>query len=175
LPATLTIYVFFIGYFGYKQAGIFFDYPLEKAGSLNKNYKAADKRYTKSGLNQNERIELIDGLNEVMNNEKPYLLNDLNIGDLAKMLDTSLHKLSQVINESFHQSFYDFINGYRIEEIKKLMKKSVSENYTIISLAYDCGFNSKSSFYNAFKRGTGITPGDFLRKTKSVHSKIIVN
>jgi len=175
LPAALTIYVFCIGYFGYKQAGIFFDYPLEKAGLTRKIFRIANTKYVKSGLGDIECNEIIDRLNVLMNTDKPYMRNDLNISDLAKMLDTSLHKLSQVINGSFHQSFYDFINTYRIEEIKQLMKKSVSHNYTIISLAYECGFSSKSSFYNAFKKNTGTTPSEYIHSANTTHAKTAVN
>ena len=72
-----------------------------------------------------------------------------------------------MINESFHQNFYDFVNTYRIKESKRLLKDPESEKYKIISIAYDSGFSSKSSFYKAFKKSTGITPGEYLNKVKS--------
>jgi AraC-like DNA-binding protein len=110
-----------------------------------------------------------------MEQEKTFLECDLNIGDLASMLNTTFHKLSQVINESFSQNFYDYINSYRIKEVKKRMKSPESDPYTIMSLAYDCGFSSKSSFYNAFKKNTGITPGEFLKRVKEIRSKVTLN
>jgi AraC-like DNA-binding protein len=82
------------------------------------------------------------------------------------MLNTNFHRLSQVINESFHQNFYDFINTYRIEESKIRLINPESDKYKIISIAYDSGFSSKSSFYNAFRKNTGITPGEYLKKMK---------
>ena len=164
LPAILTIYVFVIGYYGYKQIGIFSDYPVNKEGLIRKSFRVADNKYVKSGLSDSERAKLIINLKEVMETEKSYLENDLNIHDLAKMLNTTFHKLSQVINESFHQNFFDFINTYRIEESKHLLKNPESKKYTIISIAYDCGFSSKSSFYKAFKKNIGTTPMEYIKR-----------
>ena len=175
LPAILTFYVFFMGYYGYKQTGIFFDYPVIKMRLMHKHYRNKDGKYIKSGLSEVERKKIIIRLREVMETEKPYRGNDLNINILSNMLDTSLHKLSQVINESFHQNFYDFINTYRVEESKQLLKNLETQKYTIISIAYDCGFSSKSSFYNAFNKNTGITPGEYLKKMRSLQSTVMQN
>jgi len=169
LPTILTAYVFFIGYYGYKQAGIFFDYPEKKNNILNKQFKIADNKYSKSGLSEIERDELTIKLKKVMETEKPYIEDNLNINMLAKMLNTSINKLSQVINETFDQNFYSFINTHRIEESKQLLKDPENEKYTIISIAYDCGFNSKSSFYNAFKQNTGITPKKYLEQQNIIN------
>jgi len=172
LPAILTAYVFVIGYYGYKQAGIFFDFPVNREGLRSKSFRAGNNKYIKSGLSDSERNELITRLRELMDNEKPFIDSDLNINTLAILLETSMHKLSQVINESFHQNFYDFINMYRVEEIKHLLKLPESKNYTIISIAYDCGFSSKSSFYNAFKKNTNLTPGEYLKRIDSLSSNV---
>ena len=175
LPAILTIYVFFTGYYGYKQAGIFFDSPVSERRLKLERLTDRDDKYGKSGLSNVERKVLISRLKEVMEDEKPYLENDLNINELAKVLNTTFHKLSQVINESFHQNFYDFINSYRVKESRQLLKNPENEKYTIISIAYICGFSSKSSFYNAFRKNTGITPGEYLKKIKSLQSSVMPN
>ncbi|MCD4677839.1 MAG: AraC family transcriptional regulator [Desulfobacula sp.] len=168
LPAVLTVYVFFIGFYGFKQSGVLFDLT-EKS---NRKLGSADNKYIKSGLNNTERLMLATRLIEVMETKKPYLENDLNINELAEMLNTNFHKLSQVINESFHRNFYDFINMYRVEEIKRLLNLPESKNYTIISVAYDCGFSSKSSFYNAFKKNTNLTPGEYIKRINSLSSSV---
>ena len=175
LPAILTIYVFFMGYYGYRQAGIFFNPPGSERRFEFESFGDSDEKYEKSGLSDIERKELINRLKELMEAEKPYLENNLNINELAKMLKTTFHKLSQVINGSFHKNFYDFINTYRIKESKQLLKKPENEIYTIISIAYICGFSSKSSFYNAFRKNTGITPGEYLKKIKSLQSTVMPN
>jgi len=163
LPAILTVYVFFMGYYGFKQTGRFFDLEELPQKKMNK----VDIKYKKSGLDDEERARLIVELKKIMKTEQLYLDHDLNIGVLAKMLNTNFHRLSQVINESFQQNFYDFVNTYRIEESKRLLKDPESEKYKIISIAYDSGFSSKSSFYTAFKKNTGITPREYLNKVKS--------
>ncbi|OGL45124.1 MAG: hypothetical protein A2161_10680 [Candidatus Schekmanbacteria bacterium RBG_13_48_7] len=175
LPAILTIYVFFMGYYGYRQPGIFFNPPVSESRLEFESFGDSDEKYEKSGLSDVERKELINKLKELMETEKPYLENNLNINELAKVLKTTFHKLSQVINESFHQNFYDFINSYRIKESKQLLKNPNNEKYTIISIAYICGFSSKSSFYNAFRKNTGITPGEYLKKIKSLQSTVMSN
>ena len=120
-------------------------------------------------MSEIERDELTIKLKKVMETEKPYIEDNLNINMLAKMLNTSINKLSQVINETFDQNFYSFINTHRIEESKQLLKDPENEKYTIISIAYDCGFNSKSSFYNAFKQNTGITPKKYLEQQNIIN------
>jgi len=164
LPSILTVYVFFIGYHGYKQAGIFFEYPKENIKSMSKNHQNSSKKYEKSGMDESERLELLNNLTEIMNAEKPFIEFDLNINELAKKLGTTYHKLSQTINESFNKNFYNYINSLRIEESKKLLKQPDNQKYTIISIAYECGFSSKSSFYAAFKQNTGITPKEYLNQ-----------
>jgi AraC-like DNA-binding protein len=162
LPYILTVYVFVIGFFGYKQGGVFSkELIIQKQRTLIKQSTIEDK-YKKSGLSEDERKTLVGRIKFIMENEKPFIEYDLNILDLSKMLETSVNKLSQVINESFHKNFYNLVNYYRIEEVKKLLKDPETKKFTIISIAYDCGFNSKSSFYSAFKKNTGITPKEYL-------------
>jgi AraC-like DNA-binding protein len=163
LQYILTIYVFVIGYFGYKQPGIFHDELLTEMNVETKIESTNESKYKKSGLSEKERKLLTGRLKFIMETKKPFIENDLNILDLSRMIETSVHKLSQVINESFHKNFYNLINQYRVEEVKKLLKDPENQKFTIISIAYDCGFNSKSSFYNAFKLNTGISPREYLK------------
>jgi len=71
LPAVLTVYVFFIGYYGYKQTSIFFDFSINKKGFISKNFRTTDNKYVKSGLSTSERNEIVVKLRELMDNEKP--------------------------------------------------------------------------------------------------------
>lgn len=171
LPAVLTVYVFFIGFYGFRQTGILFN--LSKITDCN--FDSPDNKYIKSGLSGAERTILIARVKEIMENQKPYLKSDLTINNLAEMLNTNFHKLSQVINESFDKNFYDFINSYRIMEATRLLKSPESEKFKIIAIAYDSGFSSKSSFYNAFRKNTGITPGEYLKKVKSLPPDVMYN
>jgi AraC-like DNA-binding protein len=100
-------------------------------------------------------------LNEVVTN-KAYANPELTLTDLARQLDTNSSYLSKVINTGFGQNFNDFINYYRVEEVKQQLQSERAGQVTIMSIAYDAGFNSKATFNRAFKKFTGKNPKDFL-------------
>lgn len=97
-------------------------------------------------------------LTSVMQKEKPYLNPDLSLQELANSLDISRHQLSAVINQKRQMNFYEFVNTYRVEEVKALMADIANKNEKVINLAYDAGFNSNASFYRIFKQITDLTP-----------------
>jgi len=109
-----------------------------------------------------------------MTEEKPYFEGDLTLQKLADRLSISPHHLSQIINDKIGQNFFDFINSYRIEEAKKLLLDPRGELLTILAISEETGFNSKSSFNNAFKKYTGQTPSQFKQEMlkKNNRSKI---
>ena len=102
-------------------------------------------------------------LTNLMENRKLYLNPDLSMHDLSEELSISVKHLSCLINQSFHVNFYDFINQYRIEDSKKLLRESLQSKTTILEIAYQTGFNSKSTFNSAFKKMTGMTPSEFRK------------
>jgi len=71
--------------------------------------------------------------------------------------------LSQIINENFNRNFYDLINEYRVKEVKKCLSNQKYNNFTLLGIAYECGFNSKASFNGVFKKFTGLTPSEFKK------------
>jgi AraC-like DNA-binding protein len=166
----LSIYVFGLGVYGYKQESIFNE---DFSNQLRKGDK--DVKYFRSGLNQSESIEIIYKIKTIMKEEKPYLNSDFNIRDLAKLANTTIHKLSQVINESFQKNFYELVNEYRIREVEGMLKDPAYNNLKIISIAYDCGFNSKSAFYIAFRQYTGITPTEYRKKLQLNNQQVSLN
>ncbi len=93
--------------------------------------------------------------------EKPFLNPQVSITDLSEKLSVSTKHLSQVINQSFNKSFFDFINTYRIQEVQQILKESKDDKLTVLEAMYQAGFNSKSSFNMAFKKETGLTPTEF--------------
>ena len=154
------IIVFFIGmvaYFGFRQPEVFNGLPIEKVIPFIK--------YKKTGLTKSHSSELKERLEQIMLHDKPFLENDLRLSDLARSLNLSRHHMSQVINEHFNISFFDYINQYRIDEAKELLLDN-SDDLNITQVAYSVGFNNRVSFYKAFKKFTGTTPSDFI----SVHS-----
>ncbi len=96
--------------------------------------------------------------------DKPFLNGDLTLHDLAKELAIPKHYITQVINERMGKNFYSLINEFRVEEVKRRLRDKDSKNFTLLSVGYDCGFNTKSSFYNSFKKIAGVTPAQY-RKT----------
>lgn len=123
-----------------------------------------EKSYANYGLKQKEAILLSERLKNYMESEKPYINIDLTLKDLATALDTYPHYVTQVLNTVFNQNFYNFINTYRIEESQRRLLDLQFKNFTILAIAYDCGFNSKSTFNRIFKQKTGFTPSEYRNR-----------
>lgn len=108
--------------------------------------------------------ELVD----LMNREKLYLEPRLNLKNIADRLDLPPGIVSKVVHEKYGHHFNDFVNKFRIEEVKRHLKDKSSANLKIVAIAYKCGFNSESTFFRVFKKYTGETPSGYQRKrTKS--------
>ncbi len=120
------------------------------------------ERYKSSNLKQDVKSKYINTLEKVMIADKPYLQNDLRLKDLASLIDINPHHLSQLINEHYNCSFFDFINQYRITQAEQLMISQPKTN--LLQIAFDAGFNNKTSFVNAFKKFKGTTPSKFRKE-----------
>jgi AraC-like DNA-binding protein len=160
-----VLLIFFIGYYGFKQtliypSGIAKHDPIQKEQfadiQLIENSESSTK-YIKSGLPKNEVVEYYSSLIKLMDSEKLFLDSRLSIKTVADKLGMSVNHLSQVINQQSRKNFFKFVNEYRVEEAKKLLLDQSNKKYTILAIAYDCGFNSKSSFNTIFKQYTGKT------------------
>ena len=109
-----------------------------------------------------EDEQLFAKLGEHMIAEKPYLNSDLTIGELASNLNTNSKYLSKVINQTEASNFNDYINQRRVKELENRFRQGDHEKYTFLSLALDCGFNSKATFNRAFKKYTGKSPREYV-------------
>lgn len=119
------------------------------------------KKYEKSSLTLEQAEAFKTNIESYMASHKPFLNAELKLSDLATAVNINTHHLSQVLNDQFKLSFFDFINQYRIEEAKqKLMNKN---HETILQIAYEVGFNNKGSFNNYFKKITNQTPSSFIK------------
>jgi AraC-like DNA-binding protein len=123
--------------------------------------KPDNEKYKNSGMDSQYKKRIVDQI-QLELNEGYHLKNDASLSDFAKHLKISNNQLSQVINEQFQKSYSDLISFYRIEEAKKRMIEN--PNFSLESIALDIGFNSKSTFYAAFKKHVGITPSRFRNK-----------
>lgn len=99
-----------------------------------------------------------ENLVDLMEKEKPYLEGELSLAKLAKLIELSPHHLSYLLNEGFGKNFFQFVNAYRVEEAKKLLLSEAHQHLSIIGIAYEAGFNSKTAFNTVFKNNTGMTP-----------------
>lgn len=124
----------------------------------------SDNLSTSADEDENSRIN--NRLMELIDSEKPYLEPDLTLPELASRLDVSRNKLSRVINQIHKKNFFVFINTLRIEEVKSMINDPSNRNLKIISMAYDAGFNSKTSFNRVFKMITNMTPSQYQNTIK---------
>ena len=112
-------------------------------------------------------LEFLDKLNQVMLLEKPYLNSDINLNKLSELLEMKPKTVSLKINQNCGKNFYDLINSYRVKEFQKLVKTSNLEKLSLLGLAFEAGFNSKSTFNSAFKKNTELTPSQYLKNIKN--------
>ena len=117
------------------------------------------QKYAGSTFDQDQRLVYVEKLEKVLQKESVYLNPSIRLGDLAKLVGMSSHHLSQLLNQHFQLSFFDFINKYRVEKAKELMKDHPDR--ILLHIAYDSGFNNKTSFVNSFKKFENTTPSKF--------------
>ncbi|AWV99918.1 helix-turn-helix domain-containing protein [Arcticibacterium luteifluviistationis] len=150
-----TVYIFVVGYFGFKQTTIFSDVVSPSESS---------PKYQKSGLNDELADVYRKRLMSFIEKEKPFLNPNIKAKELAESLGISVNNLSQLLNQYEGKSFYQFINDLRIEEVVKLMKDKEFSNLSNEGLAYQSGFNSRSTFTKAFNQKMGISPSEYRKK-----------
>ena len=155
---VIAAYVYAIGYLGLRQPEIF--------GSVvaSNSDDAAPIAYVKSGMDESQAREIESRMLDLMETASPYRDPELTLPQLADRLGISPHNLSQVINSRLGVNFYDFINGYRIEEVKRRIRDDKASSLTLLSMGLDAGFNSKSSFNAVFKKMAGCTPSEFRKQ-----------
>ena len=126
-------------------------------------------KYHKSRLTDERAAEIERQLVKIMEIKKPFLEPELTLTELSDALSVSPHHLSQAINRELNKSFFDFVNEYRVQEAKRLLLSPESCHLSILGIALDAGFNSKSAFYAAFTKHAGMTPSEFRKQTISAN------
>ena len=119
---------------------------------------------SKTALPEDKIRELAKQIIHLMEDEKLYREAELTLQDLSESLHSSPHQVLQAINDGLKKNFYEVINGYRVEEAKRLLLDPRTQNFTILSVGFESGFNSKTTFNTVFKKFTGFTPTDFKIK-----------
>ncbi len=165
---SLLLLYLYLGYKGLFQAQIFI--PSFLLNNLDdNNIKDKPKPLVKTtrqlhSFNDEEIDALKESLANLMDNEKVYLDEDLNLTDLADKIGISNKKLSELLNYHLKTNFYNLINEYRVNEVKRRIENGDTKKYTIISIANDAGFKSKASFYRIFKQRVGVSPSKYISK-----------
>jgi AraC-like DNA-binding protein len=136
------------------------DLPQETGGMMSR------EKYQRSLLTAEQSAGIVSKLLQVMETEKPFLEPELTLPELANRLSISPHHLSQVINREMDKSFFDFVNEFRVQEAKRLLTSPQCAHLSILGIALDAGFNSKSAFYTAFAKYIGMTPSEFRKKSE---------
>lgn len=188
--AAVVLYVVFIGYFGIRQVGVFtyqqvaMDEPGggEPTGPLSEHGRifegkedenpelqdpepgVSKTKYWKSGLTDDVARKIHEDLNALMETQKLFKDPELSLLGLSRRLDVHPNNLSQVINSIEKMNFYDYINARRIDEFKRIIHLPENQKFTLLSLAYECGFNSKTTFNRNFKKITGFAPSEYLKQ-----------
>lgn len=150
--AVQAIYISYIVFFSLRQSIV-----------INQNISFTNENKEKTALPDDKLVGLSQNVLAYMADEKPYLNEELSLSVLSASLGLSTNQLSQIINQTLDTNFYKFVNAYRVEEVKCRLKNREYNRYSILGIAYECGFNSKSTFNKIFKEETGMTPSEYKR------------
>jgi len=126
------------------------------------------EKYSRSGLKDTQAEKYLGKLLSYMETNKPFLDGDLTIHDLSAKTGIARHHITQVLNEKYKRNFFTFINEYRVKEVMQRFSDPKFNNYTILAIAMDSGFNSKTTFNSIFKGQTGQTPSEYREKLTGI-------
>jgi AraC-like DNA-binding protein len=158
----IALFSFVYSFYGIKQPVIFGE-------GLKPGYdKKEIEKYAKSGLKPGQAEEYLNKLISFVEDNKLYLDRDLNIQDLSSLTSIPRHYITQVLNEKHKRNFFTFINEYRVKEVIERFSDPKYNHYTILAIAFDAGFNSKTTFNSIFKSQTGSTPSEFREKSTGI-------
>ena len=154
-------FFFIVGFYGFKQTTIFTNLELRELP-----IKSTSSYYERSGLSALQAKDYHHQLLILMEEKKPYLNGELTAGELSGLLGISVNHLSQVLNKEQKQNFFDFVNSYRVKEVIRKMEDSGNSHLTLLAMALDSGFNSKTSFNTIFKKASNQTPSQYYKSLK---------
>lgn len=125
---------------------------------------ATRAKYARATLADDRAQAIADRLQALMAEDRPHLESDLGLADLAARIGATPHQLSQVLSVQLGQTFFEFVNQHRVEAVKRTLARPQAAGRPLLEVALECGFGSKSAFNDAFKRATGLSPGEYRRR-----------
>lgn len=129
-----------------------------------------EKKSNPLPLLSDEELKNLEGrFHTVLVEQKPYLDENLTLGKMASLMDTTDKKLSFFINHHLHTTFYDLINKERVDMVKTQLHEKALQQYTLLGIAHNSGFKSKTSFNRIFKKETGLSPSEYVKQFKLKH------
>lgn len=166
-----AIFIYIMGYMGLLKSEIFAEPRVAKSISELPDLAYQNRiepgethpKYEKSGLSPEKAKKYLSVLLNLMEDQKPHTNSDLTLSQLADTLSITPHNLSEILNTQLNQSFFDFINHYRVEEVKKALVDPEKQHFTLLAIGFDAGFNSKTAFNTIFKKYTDMTPSEYRR------------
>ena len=161
---TELFYVYILGIWGFNQNQL--NSGVETVSNNNDEITIEDAtsgKYQKSGLKSDDVKNHLQTLFLCMQDSEVWKDSELSISKLANQTSIPKYHISEVLNEHLGKSFYVFVNEYRIEYAKKLLMDKKYNNWSILAIAYECGFNSKAAFNSFFKKQTQLTPSEFKK------------
>jgi AraC-like DNA-binding protein len=156
----ISIVTYWLGYIGIYKFGI-----IEERKNLRRYSEETKASYSIVEKQKNQNI--LD-FEKIIVEQKRFLDSELTLDKLAKELHLSKSYLSRIINAELGSNFSDYVNALRVEEAKKYILNPDFSNYTLVSIGIESGFNSKSAFYTAFKKHTGLIPTEFKKSTTTL-------
>ncbi len=151
-----SFFVLLLGLYGHRQGNVFSDAFDNRDPIIDSVLIQQDNVKEK-----NKDLELAEKLLNLMKTKKPYINAELNVSTLSKMLSVSSYYLSEIINNTLKMNFMDFVNSYRVNEFKEKLNCKEYEKHTLLSVAYDSGFNSKATFNRVFMKKLNMTPSQY--------------
>jgi AraC-like DNA-binding protein len=173
VPLGASALIYSLGYLGLRKPEVLtgdhsrvasHDTTQEGVESAGADESLPKQKYEKSTLTPERAERYLRRLLTHMETEKPYVDGELTLPKLAERLSIPAPHLSQIINERLQQNFFDFVNTYRVEEAKRRLLDPAKQHYSVLAIAEEVGFNSKSSFNAVFKKHVQMTPSEFRKR-----------
>ncbi len=160
---SLILFVFIVTIWGYRQKQLSVNLWTPHLNSDLKPIQNQSDKYKKSGLKQNQADNYLKQLIDTMNNSMIWKDKELSIIKLSEVTKIPKHYISQILNEKMNKNFFTFVNEYRTEYAMKIIKSPEYKDYSMVEIAEESGFNSKTVFNTFFKKYTGMTPSEFKK------------